>query len=553
MPDSKDSDKSGRFISSFYDFHMRILLLTVLFGGIVRLAFVYKNNIIGTDSVTYVELGINLVQGYGYEASYLLPHPELVKAPLYPVLTGGVWSIVGDGFLAAKIVSLIFGVLLIPLIYLLGRTIYDRSVGLFSAILVAFHPLLINISSNALADSTYTFLIASVCLIGYIAFRRESVGYYILLGCGLGMAFLSKHIAMGYLGVVSVTVLIYEFDNTDVVSNWFIKSSTRIAAVGFSFLAVATPYLFFLYRRTGEITFGKKSSINLLIGERVTSSDPLAYEKIAYGLTGDLQRSISIYTETGTLEYILANPTEMIVRYMFNTYNLYDHILSEALTVVYLLLIGLGLFTYSWSKDRSKTNTYLLLWVLYPLIVLPLFFITSRFIAPLIPIFTIWAAVGLKRVKNWGDELGNNIDIGIDFPIIGLGVIGFLIILLIGLSVAPVIGGGTGPVEHKAAGEWLDDESKSNDTIMLRKPFAAYYGDVNHIALPYANYSEVVQYGCENDVDYLLIDERYTQPNRPQLSFLLDDSQAPEEDLSLIYESREGQDILIYELHCSPR
>ena len=552
MLDNKDSIKDKLPAFSSYGLQTFILFLTTLFGGIIRLVFVYKNDVIGTDSVTYVELGINLAQGYGYEASYLLPYPELVKAPLYPVLTGGVWSIIGDGFLAAKIVSLTFGVLLIPLVYLLGKTIFDKSVGLFSAILVAFHPLLINISSNALADATYTFLITLVCLIGYIAFHRESVGYYILLGCGLGMAFLSKHIAMGYLGVVSVTVLLYEFDNTDSVSNWIIKSSTRIVTVGLFFLAVATPYLLFLYRRTGEITFGKKSSINLLIGERVTSSDSLAYEKIAYGLTGDLQRSISVYTEVGTLEYILANPAEIILRYAYNSYNLYGSTLAEALTVVYLLLIGLGLFTHSWSKDRSKTNTYLLLWILYPVIVLPLFFISSRFIAPLIPIFTIWAAVGLKRVKNWGDELGETVDVGINFNIIGLGVIGLLIVLLLGLSVAPVIGGGAGPVEHKTAGEWLDDESKLNDTIMLRKPYAAYYANVNHIALPYANYSEVIQYGCENDVDYLLVDERYTQPNRPQLAFLLNESQAPQEDLSLIYESREGMDILIYELHCSP-
>lgn len=66
--------------------------------------------------------------------------------PLYYLLLHGWMKLAGDGEMAVRFLTLISGVLMLPLVYVLGRRLFPdsrRSVGLWAGLLVAINPMLI--------------------------------------------------------------------------------------------------------------------------------------------------------------------------------------------------------------------------------------------------------------------------------------------------------------------------------------------------------------------------------------------------------------------------
>lgn len=78
------------------------------------------------------------------------PWPEILanfvrpgwNGPLYFLLLRGWVALVGTSAYAMRFFSLVFGVLAVPLVYVLGRRLFDRPAGLFAALLVTVSPYL---------------------------------------------------------------------------------------------------------------------------------------------------------------------------------------------------------------------------------------------------------------------------------------------------------------------------------------------------------------------------------------------------------------------------
>lgn len=67
---------------------------------------------------------------------------EDVHVPFYHMLLGAWQRYVGTGIFTGRILSLLFFIASIPAMYALGKTTYDRTVGLFAALLVTVSPFL---------------------------------------------------------------------------------------------------------------------------------------------------------------------------------------------------------------------------------------------------------------------------------------------------------------------------------------------------------------------------------------------------------------------------
>lgn len=76
--------------------------------------------------------------------------------PLYYSVLHG-WLRFGDGEAALRVPSMVFGVLTIPLVYALGRTIRDHRLGILSALLFAISPFQVWYSQEARGYSLLTF------------------------------------------------------------------------------------------------------------------------------------------------------------------------------------------------------------------------------------------------------------------------------------------------------------------------------------------------------------------------------------------------------------
>jgi mannosyltransferase len=100
---------------------------------------------------------------------------------LYYLLLRG-WIHFGDSEFAVRSLSVLFGVLAIPAIYLLGKRLFDRPTGLIAAALLSVHSLHIQWSQEARAYSLLTLLlvVSAYLLVCAMESREErSTGYWI--------------------------------------------------------------------------------------------------------------------------------------------------------------------------------------------------------------------------------------------------------------------------------------------------------------------------------------------------------------------------------------
>ncbi|MEO8423560.1 MAG: glycosyltransferase family 39 protein [Actinomycetota bacterium] len=96
--------------------------------------------------------------------------------PLYYSLLHG-WLVFGNGEASLRLLSALFGVLTIPLVYALGRTIRDHRLGIVAALLFAISPFQVWYSQEARGYSLLTFGATSAMLgVAYLLRHPERSG-----------------------------------------------------------------------------------------------------------------------------------------------------------------------------------------------------------------------------------------------------------------------------------------------------------------------------------------------------------------------------------------
>ncbi len=103
-----------------------------------------------------------------------------VHPPLHAALLWVTVRVLGDGELAVRLPSILAGTLMVPLLYLTGRELFDRRTGTIAAALGAALPLAIWYSQEARMYSLY-MLFATAAVLGQArAIRRGGVGSWAL-------------------------------------------------------------------------------------------------------------------------------------------------------------------------------------------------------------------------------------------------------------------------------------------------------------------------------------------------------------------------------------
>src|SRR5262249_40412323 len=152
----------------------------------------------------------NLVSGKGYSAVFgtdkFLNFP-----PLYPILIASFLPLAGETERAARFVSVIAGTLVTVPAYLLALTLYGPVIARLTAILIAFHPLLIGYSAAVYSEPTYLLFL----MLGtYCVVRAQELRGYVssaLAGIAFGLAYLVR--AEGLMLPLATAPLLF-------VTNW---------------------------------------------------------------------------------------------------------------------------------------------------------------------------------------------------------------------------------------------------------------------------------------------------------------------------------------------
>ncbi len=489
-----------------------LLVGIVVLGASLRIiAMVFFTGAIDTEGAEYARIAENLMSGKGYEG-IATPGVELMFPPLYPLLIAALSFLVRDFELAARLVCVIFGSALPIVIYFVSSRLYDRQTSLIAATVVAFHPLLINLSASTYSEGPYM----TVLLVGtYSAIRcRESAGmkWFLATGVAFGMAYLIRPEAFIMPFIAAVFIAVVRRKNIGMA--W-----RRTAILFVTFFVVAGPYIWFLYHETGQLRFEGKTPINFEIGRRLLAGE--GANEVSYGLGANLQET-GIWMRSNADVLKKANiSSKDIIRFALRAGRTNLPILVKQLgkaswlgSPLLLFLAIVGLFSKPWVGEKRPAQLFLLSVVASSAagLVTIVHGISGRYFFLYLPFLLIWAAYGAVCLGEWAvltidaTDRWARLSKFIGSTVGALPMIGLLVLSLMtigSLGVLQIGGKQSRPVE--AAGVWLRSAQAGPITVMDSQTNLAFHAGAMYVAIPDGSPETVLAYADRKRVDFIVL------------------------------------------------
>jgi len=220
----------------------KIIVSLIVIVSILRIisVFTISNNDLIYDEASHMNIARGLLEGidYGYIHG---EYSDAYRPPVYPLTITPFFWIFGSSEFVARSVSAMFGILGSVVIYFLGKKMYSREIGLYSALILAANPMHWFYSSKAMIEG---ILISLVILFLYTLYSSlKDRRYLIPTGVLLSLIFLTKYTGI----VVSIFFILY-------ILLWkrdLLKSKYFYLALVLAFL-VLTPWMSFNMRVYGE-------------------------------------------------------------------------------------------------------------------------------------------------------------------------------------------------------------------------------------------------------------------------------------------------------------
>lgn len=142
---------------------------------------------VGFVSLTADDFGRAVVAGRWAQQPYIIWHGAWL--PFHMILVGSALRLVWDLLWVPRTVNILFGTVSILLIYGLSKALFsDRRIGLVAALLLAFNPAHLWLSSGMLVEIPYLALLLG-CMFSFVIFlQRSRLGYLFLSAVLLGLA-----------------------------------------------------------------------------------------------------------------------------------------------------------------------------------------------------------------------------------------------------------------------------------------------------------------------------------------------------------------------------
>lgn len=423
----------------------RVLLLIVFFAFILRFFVAVNTEVIAVDSVEYIRLA------KAFSSGDYMGALDAKRPPLYPALIGLASFIMSDFESAGRLVSLVFGTLAIPLVYFLGRRVFDEKTGLVAAAFAAAHPYMLRYSGDVLTEALYYFLVASVALLGLKAVIEKSPLIMFLAGIAGAFAYLTK--PAGLVVLIAMTLFV-AFERPGRIHSGWRQRLILLFSLWAVFIIMALPYLVFIYRETGAASLtGKISSADFL------------------SLAGG--------------GFIEEGNAGMFARHF-----------PEAWSYPFFALFLLYLFKRLKQGFKREEKFVLFLAGFYWLVCL-LILPRRRYLVHMMPVALALPAQGAIYFNEWLKGI---------FKVRGRVIaIASAVILMVAEILTGMASLGKQRVAEKAAGLYIKKSVGTGISILSGKPITAFYADGKHVLMPRdAKFTlkELFEYGKENSAAY---------------------------------------------------
>jgi hypothetical protein len=155
----------------------------------------------------YMLVAQNVLRGWVLQPTADRIAIYLESPPLLPYVLALAFAAGGASVLVARLVAVLVSVLLVAVIALLGRQVFNAETGLTAAALAATTPLAVIAGRNVQTDSLYLCLVTAALLFYHRAEHARSAANRLLAGLLFGLALFTKLFA----GMSIVTVVVWDF------------------------------------------------------------------------------------------------------------------------------------------------------------------------------------------------------------------------------------------------------------------------------------------------------------------------------------------------------
>lgn len=480
----------------------RELILVILLSLIIR-AFLILNSrhSFYSDDAIYGELARFWTQGKWN----LVFHPTW--PPLFPAVGALVFVLVRNWELALRFVSLLsFLVLLIPLFYLVQKTLSKTHAVIFTLALGLLTPVL-KISIYPQSDMLATSLVVSFIVCFFFALQKNNTRLFFLSAFLVGSTFLVRSegtlffsLSLGFL----IPYFLFQLLRKKVTLR---KVAVVLAGFVTIFIVTASPYIIATGNQLGRFTLSQKFSAQI--------KQEHAFQLRSSGTTWS-QEVVSVkypnYKSaffTGGVDFLLEN-IDWFIFWFGQKYKIWINVFFSVFPLFSLLIMIIGLVVcmkkYVWG---TLYLSYLIVTgVLTTVFSTPLADI--RYLLWVVPLLLYLFLAGLKK-----------------FPLLAI----VLIFLFPSFNISPVLNPVGYSIDYtnqhyreeiiKASGWIKVNSTQVEPRIMTRYESFEFYTDGMTVYLPQdLTYEQMLDYARENRVDYLIASTE-TLSSDKNLNFLL--------------------------------
>lgn len=464
----------------------KLILITCL-GFVLRLYVVLNAVTISTDSITYIRLAREFSEG-----NYL-GILDRDRPPLYPLLLSLASFVFHDPELSGRVVSLLFGTLVIPVTFRLGRLVYNERAGVITAFFVAIHPYMVRYSGDILTEALYYFLVASTTLLGLKAMKERSIRTMLLAGLSSVLTYLTKPGGIGFMMIISALTVFY--NPTGLKREW--KKRVLLAVSGWwVFLVLAFPYLLYLSRDFGEI--------------RMTGRGTMA----------DVMETVWRILTQGA--YVV----DFAKHY------------PEAFSIPFFLLFLVFLWKLPGRVRRRELTSIEVCFIVIQLFYYFIYLVAGarrRYLVQIMPLGMVFAAMGYIYIEDYLRRRKGE-----------RGTVIVTALLLFFTAVQLPQGMVRLKAHHlpeKVAGRWFHENMGGGVPILIKTPIMVYYARGEYIALPDGptRLDEFVEYGRRNGAEYMA---GYTRKLRKRITDFDGEKDRLLDEVASFYGEEEGEFVI---------
>jgi 4-amino-4-deoxy-L-arabinose transferase-like glycosyltransferase len=406
------------------------LVCILLFAFGIRLYYFNINEAIWWDEGQY----LSMAQIFAGITNNDLP---ILRPPLIPLIWAGLYKMgLGNEFVF-RLTELLFSIAGVFLTYLIGKSLYNKNIGIIASFLMSVFWMHLFYSARLLVGiPSLTILLLAVYYFwkGYMI--KEKPTYIWLLGASIGLGILVRFPG----GIILPIILIFLIIKEKIT---FIKD--KQLWISFTMLILTlSPYLIWSYIKYSDPFFPFTAGVKGIVREQVSG--------YGHGMFDYLKLFLPHYLHTIFFVLLLIGLVILIIDFIIKM----DLILKRKI-------------------NNSWNDIFIILWISLPLIYFGFFIPNNedRFLFYIFPAVFIIIAKGSLNIYNVIKKFNKTI-----------AVITMILILLIGAGEQLVYAEKI--IKHKAnsfthvkeVGLWLKEHSKKEDIIFNSyQPINAYYSE----------------------------------------------------------------------------